>query len=246
MDRSKLLLAVARAASDYAAGTDDFTAQRALGGKRFEVRLRFGCDGPGAGTGDHGWSIDPDGRTLRLRATAPLVLKDELVRKVADEKVEAAEGFWFLRPWLLDAGCPPGQQVGEATPDLSDAVAVDAKVGRSKKHGTDDKSPSPEAQRAPAQRIGLAQFFTADDSRAGRRIDRPFEAVRKLKEGEGVGNQGFNLVLAGRLRASGDGRVILCADEGRDRAPDCIISADFDRVWIERPDDKAIMAEWSI
>jgi hypothetical protein len=76
-------------------------------------------------------------------------------------------------------------------------------------------------------------------------MDRPFEAVKKLGEGERVGSSGFNLVLAGRLRARDDGRVILCGGNGRDRPPDCIVSADVDRVWIERPEDKAVMAEWS-
>ena len=224
-DRSRLLLTVARAASAQAMGADDAGVQRALDGKRFEVRLRFGCDGQGPGRGDHGWSIDPDGRTLRLRVVPTLSLKDELVKGVAGEQVEAVEGFWLPRPWLLQPACPA--------------------LGPVEQPAAEPEQAEPEPT-TPAQRIGIAQFFTATDSRTRRRIDRPFEAVKKLNEGERAGGDGFNLVLSGRLRARGNGRVILCQGAGRDRAPDCIVSADVDRVWIEQPGDKSVMAEWSM
>ncbi|HEU0311105.1 MAG TPA: hypothetical protein VFR36_07810 [Sphingomicrobium sp.] len=230
-----MLLAVARAASSHALGADDDEAQRTLDGKQFEIRLRFGCDGQGPVTEGHGWSVDPDGRTLRLRVVPNLSLDDEPVASVSAEAIEAAEGFWLSRPWLLYAACP-------ATPEALESAATEAKPETSK----DDAQAKPPTgtSRLAAQRIGIAQFFTSEDPRTLRRMNRPFEAVKPLKEGEVVGRQGFNLVLSGRLRSRGDGRVILCVGSGRDRAPDCVVSARIDRVWIERPEDRAVMAEW--
>lgn len=232
-DRARLLLAVARAASAHSAGSAESPAQRTLDGRQFEVRLRFGCDGPGPGIGGHGWSLDPDGRTLRLRAVPNLSLDDEMVRSVATGQVEAVEGFWLPRPWLLQASCPNGST-------SSDPEAAGAEPATSNGETKTGAATGP----AP-QRIGIAQFFTADDARTRRRMSRPFEAVRQLAAGEQAGRSGFDLVLSGRLRARADGRVILCSGSGRDGPPDCLVSASIDRVWIESPDDKTVMADWS-
>src|ERR1700741_3492845 len=45
LDRAALLLAVARAPSATAIGAEDRVSQRELDGKRFEMRIRFGCPG---------------------------------------------------------------------------------------------------------------------------------------------------------------------------------------------------------
>ena len=236
-DRGRILLAVGRAASAYSAGIDDSANQRRLEGKRFEVRLRFGCEGQGPGKGDHGWSIDPDGRTLRLRAVPSISLKDSAVRALANEGTEAVEGFWLRRPWLLDAACP------SIRPTTTGTGSEAASVATTNPEATDEEES--EAAPSAAPRIGIAQFFTPNDSRTGRRIDRPFETVKQLAEGETVGENGFDLVLSGRLRGHG-GRVIHCWGEGANRPPDCIVSTDMDRVRIERPNDKAVMAEWTV
>lgn len=231
--RARLLLTVTRAASSHAQGIDDSSVQRALDGKRFEVRLRFGCDGQGPVLEGHSYSVDPDGGTLRLRAVPTLSLQDATVRKVAGDDVEAAEGFWLTRPWLLDAACPAGESATEPTDNQDSKVAS----------GPVEQGSKPVL---PAQRVGVVHFFTSADSRTRQRLDRPFEAVRKLEAGEQVSRNGFNLVLSGRLRARGDGRVILCEGSGRDRPPDCVVSTDVDLVWIERPEDKAVLAEWRV
>lgn len=235
-NRARLLFTVARAASSHSAGADDTDVQRTLDGKRFEVRLRFGCNGQGPGHGDHGWSVDPDGRTLRVRVVPTLSLNDDVVRGLASVETEAAGGFWLPRPWLLNATCPRAQ------PDATSENGSASKAG-------DDSAQVPTRSDQPGpvpQRIGIVQFFTPDDSRTGRRMDQPFEAVKQLKEGDRIAERGYNLVLAGRLRARGDGRVILCTGNGQDRPPDCVVSADIDRLWIEQPDNKGVVAEWSV
>lgn len=232
-NRAQLLLEVVGAASAHSAGLADSGRQRPLDGKQFEVRLRFGCDGPGPGRDSHGWSLDPDGRTLRLRAVPNLSLSDDVAAKVAGESVEAVEGFWLPRPWLLEAACPAKQP----------AVVTSRSSGDSAQSPETPAKSTPSRQTVP-QRVGIAQFFTVEDARTRRRMNRPFEAVRQLSEDESPGQNGFDLVLSGRLRARADGLVILCSGSGIDRPPDCIVSATVDRVRIERPDDKAILAEW--
>lgn len=235
-NRSRLLLTVVRAASAHSTGQEDPNIQRMLNGKQFEVRLRFGCDGQGPGKGDFGWSVDPDGKTLRLRAVPNLSLEDAAAKDVAGDGVEAVEGFWLTRPWLLHAACPARQ-------DSSDGPTGAVE---------DDAEPEPDAEAGPVApdlaipSVGIARFFTPDDARTRRRMNRPFEAVKQLENGEQVGQDGFNLVLSGRLRSRSDGKVILCTGTGRDRPPACIVSAAIDRVWIEKPADRKVMAEWSL
>lgn len=233
LDRAALLFAVIRAASAHTSGVPETDLQRGLDGRRFEVRLRFGCDGQGPGRGDHGWSIDPNGRVLRLRAVPTLSLTDEFVARVAGEEIEAADGFWLERPWLLDAACPASPPATESVGTQGDLRQQGSIAGEAP-----HQLPSP-----PARKVGIAHFFTKEDART-HRWDHPLDAVKQLTDGEQVGDEGFNLVLAGRLRPGSDGRVIHCAGDGRERAPECIVSADIDRAWIENPQSKAVMAEW--
>lgn len=220
MDRAGLLTAVAKAASASALGRIDSAEQRPLDGKRFEVRIRFGC----ATTpqlvketaGPFNVRFNSEDRTLRLRAAPDLTLDEPQIAALAGERVEAVEGFWMRRPWLLADGCPagPADQQTDGTPQASD------------------------------QRVGLAQFFTATDSRTMRRDDRAYEATKVLGADEAPSRQGYNVVLSGRLRQLPQRRVILCRTRGAGAPPECVVSAQFDRVWIEEPSSKAILAEW--
>ena len=230
LDRAAILAAVAQAASAQAAGADDGAAQRPLDGRQFEFRIRFGCRGPSTALPEQwlGWSFDGEGRTLRVRARPTLAGEDPLVQELGGSGFEAVEGFWIPRPWLLKPVCPAASAVQSA---LVDEVAED-----------DTKIAEP-LPRWP--RIGLAQFFSETDPRTGRRSMRPYEAVKTFGEGQPVGSRGFDLVLSGRLKALPDKRVIACLAKSAQNPPDCIVSADFDRVRIEAPGSEEIIAEWS-
>lgn len=244
LNRSELLAAVVKAASATAAGTDDTEAQRALDGRQFEIRIRFGCAGPSEELAKEwlGWSSGADGKTLRVRAAPTISADDPLVRKIlGDAQFEAIEGFWIPRPWLLQATCPAGQ-----TPVPADALPPDPQEELDQ---TEKKTaPFEDVTSEPVlkwPRIGLAQIFMKTDSRTGRRNGRAYEAVKPLAEGETAGAEGFNLVLSGRLKAIPGRRVIQCAAASADSPPECLAAAEFDRVWIERPDNKAVIAEWT-
>ena len=229
LDRAAILNAVARAASAYAAGNKDLGEQRKLDGRQFQFRMRFGCDGPSSdlATKVLGWSWDTETGTLRVAARPTLGIEDALVKELAGDRFEAVEGFWIARPWLLQPACP----VVRASPASAETPPAGTKT---------------EEEQTPAlPRIGLAQFFSETDARTGRRSMRPYEAVKTGDPNQPIGRQGFDLVLSGRLKALPDGRVVACSSATADRPPDCVVSADFDRVWIESPESQDIIAEWS-
>ncbi len=230
LDRAAILAAVAAAASAHASGADDVGAQRALDGRQFEFRIRFGCRGPSKDLRDEwlGWSFDDEGRTLRVRARPTLAGEDSLVAELGGSGFEAVEGFWVPRPWLLQPVCPAAAAVEPAPAD--EVAEQDLKVSE----------PLPKSPR-----IGIAQFFSETDPRTGRRSMRPYEAVKTLDPGQDIGSRGFDLVLAGRLKLLPGKRVIACSAKGSLSPPDCIVSADFDRVWMEAAGTKQVIAEWS-
>lgn len=233
LDREALLILALRAASREALGVRDWDAQRRLDGKAFEVRIRFGCAGPTEDRrGNLAWKLGGDKRTLRLRAAPAIAADDPLVQAVGGKQgFEAIEGFWISRPWLLAAACPvqgespaPAAAKEPAAPVAGDPATVTEPA---------------------AGRIGIAQFFTPADSRTHRRSARAYQAVVNLEPGRRVGAQGFDLVLAGRLKALADGRVIACASPKADRRPDCLIASAIDEVRMEQPEDGAVLARWA-
>jgi len=244
LDRAKLLAAVAQAASAHASGIDDGTAQQTLDGRQFELRIRFGCSGPSSELREEwlGWTYDRQAGTLRVRAKPTLAAEDELVRAVGGDDFEAVEGFWIPRPWLLQPTCPaaavrsePAEVAAEAAAEAQPAEAVSSSAAA-------DSEISEPVPKWP--RVGIAQFFSDTDPRTGRRSMRPYEAVKKRDSQLPVGSQGFNLVLSGRLKALPGKRVIACPAKGPDSPPECVVSADFDRVWIETPGTRDVIAEW--
>lgn len=251
MDRAALLTAAAQAASAIAAGTDDREAQRKLDGNRFEMRIRFGCMGPVPADEERmaGWRFDPKSRTLRVQATPDVLPDDPAIAAVAGEGFEAVEGFWIARPWILQDACParPDPAVAVDTADKADAGQSAPKPKAAPKPVAEDSAEAAAIRRQgkPSHSVAIAQFFTATDSRLGRRDHRPYKATKLLPEGAAPSASGYNLVLSGRLKRLPDGRTIACHAEGPDARPQCVISADFDRAWIERPDTRELVAEWS-
>jgi hypothetical protein len=218
MNREQLLLASMRAASAFAAGTDDTQLQKSLANKNYELRIRFGCEGPGkAGTKEPlAWTYDSKTRALKIRATPQLSSKDAPVRAVAGDAFETVEGFWLRRPWLLDPVCP------------STSAGSAANAG----------SPQP-----PPELVGIAQFFTSTGPRTFRRSGRAYESTKKL-DSDLPPTGGFDLVLKGRLVPLPDGRIIACTRSEAGGRPACLISVEFGKVSIERADTHEQLAQW--
>lgn len=239
LNREQLLVAVHHAASDFAAGINDGKRQQELSDKKFEFRIRFGCDGQigEKSKQPRGYSFDKSTRALRVQATPTLSKDDAPVAAIADARYEAVEGFWIQKPWLLAAVCPKPVPQPAADTEKPQKTAPEKPV--------EAAAPSANAAQAapPAQTVGVAEFFTATDPRTMRRSGRPYEATKKLEEGD-VPTGGFDLVLSGRLSALPDGRVIACTATGEGQRPACVVSAVFGKVWIERADTHEQLAQW--
>lgn len=245
VDRGQILAAVAQAASAHALGMDDRAEQRARDGRQFEFRMRFGCGGPSPDLKADAlaWTLDAESGTLRVAARPTLHIEDPLVKSLAGDRFEAVEGFWIARPWLLRSSCPAAAADPAPPAEASPAEQPPAKAPPAKAPAADPPEDAP----SPAiPRIGIAQYFSETDARIGRRAMRPYEAVKNLDPGQSVGSQGFDLVLSGRLKALPDGRVIACKSANADLPPECVVSADLDRVRIEVPESAEIIAEWRI
>lgn len=250
IDRSSLLAAAAQAASAAAAGADLPKSVNALDGRQFEIRIRFGCRGPATQLRSRwlGWSFDEERRRIRVRAMPTISIDDPLVSAIAGEEVEAVEGFWIPRPWLLTSVCPETAAL-RTPPPAAQAGVEDG--DRQQEDVRPSRQPEDEAVRdeggeplPSAARIGIAQFFTEQDPRTRRRDDRPYEASYTPKQGAAISSQGYNLVLSGRLRALPGRGVIECNVRSPDNPPDCVASAEFHRVWIEQPSTGEVLAEW--
>lgn len=252
IDRAGLLAAVSQAASATAAGTEMPKSVRSLDGRQFEVRIRFGCGGPSADLEERwlGWSFDADEGRIRVRATPTVSIDDPLVERISDEGIEAVEGFWIMRPWLLAPACPASAAVRPSIADQQSQATEDDMQDEHRQtrpaKAPVDPADQPVWPRLPAAapRIGIAQFFTREDPRSSRRDMRPYQADHRLGEGEALSTQGYNLVLSGRLRALPGRGVIHCIARSADTPPECIVSAEFLRVWIEQPETRKVIAEW--
>ena len=230
LSRGELLIATARIRSAVALGQDDSAAQQGLDGKRFEARIRFGCPAAvrsAAADGKAPFEVrfDPEDRMLRLSAAPDLTAADQLVAPSVGSDIEAVEGFWMYRPWLLADGCP------------SDPPMPSSGKGASES-GASGSAP------IASDRIGIARFFATSDSRTRRRDERAYQATKQLAEGQQPSAQGYNLVLSGRLQRLPSGKVVQCRPIARDAPPECVISAKFDRVRIETADSGELLAEW--
>jgi hypothetical protein len=120
-DREGLIIAALKAGSAAALGADDQRDQAQLKGKKFQVRMRFGCssDGPGA---KGGWTYDEKAGVLRVKLKPDFDPASDLAKALLAEGFESVAGFSFRQPWLLSAGCPAGGTPVTAEPQQRLAI----------------------------------------------------------------------------------------------------------------------------
>ncbi len=224
LDRAGLLAAMTRAASAYAAG-ERVEGTDALVGRRFALRVPFGCNGPqptaaeAAGDGLARWAWGPENETIQLSLTPGDWLNSALISGAAGgSDWEAVEGFWIPRPWL---------------------TAGDCSTVRADPLQSGDGSPSP-------QTVGMAAVFTEEDSRVGRRNGKAYAfTIRPTGETPLTApSGGYRLVLEGRLASFPDGRAIRCRASNPDQRPVCIAAMKLDRVAFTDADGGVLLSEW--
>lgn len=220
LNRSELVKEASAIAAAYAEGGNVAPKGRdPLLGRRFQLRIPFGCEGPqvAAGAAQAFYQFDAEARTLRLVARPVVWTSLPLIQDLNGAGIETVEGFWVPQPWRLSESCAPR-----------------------------DDRPVPAVPTPPAaQTLGLAQLFKKDDSRVSRRRERPYEHVLKLKADERLPlTQGFRLVLEGRFAAFPSGRVARCWSESPDHRPICLYAIELERVAFEGGGDGGLIAEW--
>ena len=217
LDRSALLIAAAKAGSAASLGQDDRADQAALDGRPFEIRIRFGC---AAAMGPAGTGAGKGGPFNVRFDSADRALH---VRATPDLDRQNAQA-------VVAAGADAVEGFWMRRPWL---LAPGCPLGQALSS----------TQTASEQRVGIAHAFTAGQ-REGRRDGQPYEASKVLAAGEEPSRQGYDLVLSGKLRKLPDGRVVACRLVGADIPPECIVAAQFERVRIETPDARTILADW--
>lgn len=107
LTRADLLAAVAQAASAHGGGAAYPKVVADLAGRRFALAMPFGCDGPAEAGAGASYTLDTAGRALKLTARPEQWTDTGWKQAFGDlGEVEALEGFWLRRPWLLDSTCP--------------------------------------------------------------------------------------------------------------------------------------------
>jgi len=216
LDRAALLTAVSQAASAYAAGQDDRDAQSELAGRGFALKIRFGCGAAPANAQLGAMSWQYDEAEQRLTIRARPDI-DAKAAVLAELPEGAVEAVEGF--WIPQPWL------------LTDACPV--------------QQGAPGAASPSQPTVGIAHYFTAEDSRVQRRSDRSYEIVRRADPAILPPAGGFNLVIQGRLKPWPEGRVIRCSGSGGATRPVCVVSAEFDRVAFENPETGQTVAQWS-
>lgn len=218
------LVALASLAADAAAARRNPGAEIAdADGRRFELRLPFGCDGPASEESSAAmrWRYDEEENVLRIHV-APLVwAAEDWWADGAPTGIDRIEGFWIMRPWTSSEDCPVGDDQPPATG--ADAVTL------------------------PGQTLALGQIFFSEDARDATNTSRPYQAVVRVPAGELDTSEGFRLRISGRIvDLSRSGAVRCRQPAGADQRPICLIVTALDEVAIENAAMSETLATWSV
>jgi hypothetical protein len=221
LTRAELIQGAAQAAGTFAAEGKLPDSVDSLVGRRFSIRIAFGCGGTFAGNGMAQASVTFDAikQTVILTARPGVWTGLPLLQGLGDAaSIEAAEGFWLPRPWSSDDACPPN------TVYLAPAT------------------PTPPA----AQTVGLVQLFTGDSSRAGRHADHPYEFRRKIPSDDtSMLGHAYRLVLEGTIIGYSNDHGLHCWMESPEHRPLCLYAVTFDHVAFQDDVTGDILANWS-
>lgn len=235
LSRADIIALSSRAASAFATNAAPPKQNIDLVGRNFVVKIPFGCHGPQArGDAISGayWERDDARGTITLRAYPRIWTGVEWVGELAaPAELDAVEGFWAPRPWILSEDCPKA-----LPPPPAEAEGEEGEEG-----AEGEPKPKPSAVQ---QTLGLAMFFGPNSSRVQQRGARPYEYVGNAPaDGAAIAPKGFKLVLGGRLAAFESGEPVRCHDNAGGR-PTCLVAVDFDLVAFEDAASGKTLAEW--
>ena len=217
------LIGIAASAADAFAGGPAVAGSSA--GRRFSIRIPFGCNGSSAEGFSTGWSYDEATKTLRVRVT-PLDWSEEewIESALPGEDELVVEGFWVPRPWTSSEACPTLQAGSEG--------------------GAATTSEQPGALTETVSTVGLAQFHGDESNRNSQRRGRPLEVVATIEPGD-VPARGLQLVLEGRTANIAGGRsTTLCHADSVSVRPTCLVAVELERISVVDPASGKEIANW--
>lgn len=223
LGRSDLLALAAQAADAAAQGRAPGAELGRIEGRRFELRLPFGCNGPAAENSNAPtfWRYDPETQALRVHVTPIVWAPEDWWVNDPPPDIDTIEGFWIMRPWTSSEECPSGGHT--AAPVGAEAVTL------------------------PGQTLAIGEITSAVGAREGRRDGKPYQAVIKVPEDELHISKGFRLRIKGRVTGMPSGGPVRCQQPaGPDQWPICLIGAMTDEVAIENPATGETLATWSV
>lgn len=218
LERAGLLDLVADAIDAASASRPLPEAVQAAAGRRFDLMLPFGCEGPveGERTAPFGWRYDEAKSTLRVWIN-PMRWERALwgITETGEGKT-AFEGFWIARPWSTAPECP-------ATP-LSGAINTD---------------PSGQAQ----GELAIARLIGDDAGKSARRLD----IVKRMAPDDFDAVRGFALRITGRLQSAEAGGPVRCFQRaGLHERPQCMIIGDFAELRVENSKTGDLLGVWPV
>lgn len=220
LERAALLDLVAAAADAVGSAKPQPEDLRSAVGRRFDLVLPFGCEGPvdGDRKTPFGWQYDAARTTLRVwikpvrweQATWPREPED------GNAAQHAIEGFWIERPWSTATSCA-------LSPSESAVAAADP--------GQENN------EVAMARRV-------EDGAQANA---RGYEIVKRMQPGDFDPASGFTLRIVGRLSADGEGGPVQCVQPaGLQKRPQCLVRGDFAELRIENPKTGDVLGVWTL
>ncbi|GAD49305.1 hypothetical protein NT2_05_02250 [Caenibius tardaugens NBRC 16725] len=243
--RGDLITLANRSADAFANGQPLPLDVRTAVGRRFDILLPFGCDGPSTETREHRayWTYEEGRSRLRVEAKpAEWTAQDWNLGDAPALKgatLQGIEGFWITRPWSSEGTC-----AAHPAPPASAPVPT-AAAEETPKPASDQNLPA-NLPGEPEETLAIAQFFTADGAPGIRRSGRPYSIVARIAPDQFNAAQGFRLRLTGRIDRTPTGEPVQCVQRGgADQRPACVIATVLDEVRVENPATSATLATWS-
>ncbi len=223
LGRAELVALAAAAADAAAAGTEPPRSLAEAVGRRFEIRLPFGCDGPAeeASSAAMRWRYDEASNALRLHVAPRVWPVEDWWSGQPPPGVEAVEGFWIMRPWSSSEGCPASEAGSAAT----DAEPVTL----------------------PGQTLAIGTTILADEDRAEDPDPVVYQSVLRVSEDDLDVSAGFRIRITGRIApVQGDAAVHCHQPAGPEQRPICLVGMVADEMAIENGADDETLATWTL